>query len=218
MAETELDILLSRVVDGRATPGDWAALERLGQQDPSVWRDLAMLQRDDRALRAAVALATAPAQAVELNIPRAHTSRALSMRARRVASWAGWAAAAAVALAFVTTKGPPPAAPTGSPITAGLGAPSPVMSAADSLAEYLSKGRAEGTVIQEVPEKWLVGTVPTRDGSAQQVIYLRLIMERTEVPDLYTFSRDEWGNPAPARVPLPAPAPQPEPRRVRPPV
>ncbi|MCC6950253.1 MAG: hypothetical protein IT433_02280 [Phycisphaerales bacterium] len=225
MAETELDILMTRAIDGRASSTDWAEIERLGERDPGVWRDLATAQRDDASLRRAVALSLAGVDRVELAEAvhaheATHAAHTMSRRTRAVATWAGWAAAAAVGLAFFTQQ--PRGDDTGramNPATAGVGAPQgQIESAADMLARYLDQGRQEGKVIQEVPEKWLLSAEPTGDGSRQQVIYLRLIMERAEVPEFYTFSQDEWGNPAPARIQIQTPQTQPAKRAVRPPV
>lgn len=222
MPDSEVDILISRIIDGVATPADWRAFELLAARDPAAWRDLAMGQRDDRSLRAAVAACTAHAEHV--NLPARDSERAahrVVTRTRHVAAWAGWAAAAAVGFAFLSTRAPDLQG-RHNPATAGLGAPVETLAtAADALSEYVAKGQREGTVIREVPEKWLLGTQPSPDGRGQQVIYLRLIMEQTNVPDFYKFSQDEWGNPVPARVRLvqPQEAPVPaRPVRVRPPV
>lgn len=225
MAETELDILITRAIDGRASATDWAEIEQLGERDAGVWRELATAQRDDASLRRAVALSMARVESVELaDAVRAHeathAAHTMSRRTRVVVTWAGWAAAAAVGLAFFTQH--PRENGVGrsmNPATAGVGAPQEqIESAADMLARYLDQGRQEGKVIQEVPEKWLLSAEPTGDGSRQQVVYLRLIMERAEVPEFYTFSQDEWGNPAPARIQIQIPQSQPTKRAVRPPV
>lgn len=225
MAETELDILITRAIDGRASATDWAEIERLGERDPGVWRELATAQRDDASLRRAMSLSLARVDSVELadavyTHEATHAAHTMSRRTRAVATWAGWAAAAAVGLAFFTQQ--PRGDATGrsmNPATAGVGAPQgQIESAADMLARYLDQGRQEGKVIQEVPEKWLLSAEPTGDGSKQQVIYLRLIMERAEVPEFYTFSQDEWGNPAPARIQIQTPQASPVSKPVRPPV
>jgi len=229
VAETELDILITRAIDGRASATDWAEIERLGDRDPGVWRELATAQRDEASLRRAVSLSLARVDSVELaDAVHAHevthAAHTMSRRTRAVATWAGWAAAAAVGIAFFTQQPRENGADRSlNPAIAGVGAPQgQIESAADMLARYLDQGRQEGKVIQEVPEKWLLSAEPTGDGSRQQVIYLRLIMERAEVPEFYTFSQDEWGNPAPARIqiqtPQSQPAGRPATRPVRPPV
>ncbi|GJQ29047.1 MAG: hypothetical protein HBSAPP03_09310 [Phycisphaerae bacterium] len=208
MSEGELDILITRVIDGRAEGEDWRRLESLAERDAGVWRELAQAQRDDQVLRREVASATAGAGTVELELeghePTFRLTRQVGERTRRVAMWGGWAAAALVAVAFVAKKpdqpGPMIAGPTGS-----------VSSAADFLSRYLDQGRKEGRVIHEMPDKVLVNTIPAADGKGYDVVFLRVIMERDRVPDLYRFTSDESGQPVPIRVHIPAtstPAPK----------
>lgn len=200
MSEGELDILITRVVDGRAGQEDWRRLESLAEHDAGVWRELAQAQRDDQILRRAVGMAVSGAAGVELPSTPAHEAHRMHFqvgeRTRRVAMWGGWAAAALVTLAFVTGN-PGNANQTQ---TAGGGQ---VLSAAEALSRYLDQGRKEGRVINEMPEKVLVDTQPLADGKGYDVVYFRLIMERDRVPDLYRFSTDELGQPVPVRVEIP---------------
>ena len=48
------DILITRAVDGRARPEDWHTIETLARTEPAIWRELALAQRDERALSIAV--------------------------------------------------------------------------------------------------------------------------------------------------------------------
>jgi len=197
MNDRTTDILITRVIDGRASAADWHQFEAVAEREPAAWRDLALAQHDDRALRGAVAEGVARAESRglpdEASIDEA--AGTMSRRTRRVATWAGWAAAAAVALAFVTQR--PQTTPGGTPFRANLG--TPISTAADVLSDYLEKGRSEGVVIDELPQKMLVETTPDGQGG-YNVVYLRLIMERASVPDLYKFSSDELGQQAPVRV------------------
>ena len=68
-------------------------------------------------------------------------------------------------------------------------------SAAELLAAYLDKGRQEDFVIAEVPQRVLIETRPNVTGHGYELIYLRQILERTVVPDLYQFNHDESGQP-----------------------
>ena len=78
------------------------------------------------------------------------------------------------------------------PNTAQLGG----FSASDLLAAYLDKGRQEQSVIAEVPERILIETRPNETGRGFELLYVRQIIERTVVPDLYQFhSQDEMGRP-----------------------
>ena len=107
------DILVTRVVDGRDTASDWRALESLASADPQVWRTLAQAQRDHRAMSREVRAQTAIAAHVSAPVhvlgragaPAVGEREAMSRRTRDVSTWAGWAAAAAIALAFVGRVG-----------------------------------------------------------------------------------------------------------------
>lgn len=202
MNEGDTDIPMTRILDGRATPADWRAFERAAEGRPGAWKELALLQHDDRALRASVAEAVDRAEAVDApvhGLAGGHPeSWRMSARARTVATWAGWAVAASVAVAFVTARPQQPRRGYEAASTAGVPAPD-LTSASDFLSNYLSRGKQEGTVIREVPERWVVSTEPTETGG-QRVLYLRLILEQATVQDFYKYSQDEWGNPTPVKV------------------
>jgi len=226
MQETNLDILISRAVDGVACPADWDVLEAAASRDASVWRDLARAQRLDASLTAAVREATAAAQSVGLDaaelrritgaastgLPttaearRAHERRVddgMGVRGRAVATWGGWAAAAALVVAFVQRP-----LPAGLPLGGNPGVPAavntagvPLVDAADALlTAYLDQGKKDGLVIGELPDKVLVETTRRSDGNGYDVVYLRQIMERSRVEDLYKVSTDEMGNPTPVKL------------------
>ena len=76
---------------------------------------------------------------------------------------------------------------------------SPSLMAA-SMSLYLDKGRADGSVIGEQPERQIVGYAPVKDGEGYEVFYLRQILERARVDHLYRYSSDELGRPAPVPV------------------
>lgn len=198
MSEGELDILLTRVIDGRATGEDWRRLEALAQIDAGVWRELALAQRDDALLRQGMARALE--RAGQVTLPEGHPAGSVAMtraRTRLVATWGGWGVAAMVAVALLTRPGHE--TPRGGEQIAG----SPILTAADALHTYLEKGRQEGVVIEEMPAKWLVQSAPAANGRGFDVVYLRVIMERTQVPDLYKFSSDEFGSTVPVRLGTP---------------
>lgn len=71
-----------------------------------------------------------------------------------------------------------------------------IQSAADAWQAYLQKGRESGEVVGEIPNKLLVDSKPALSGNGVEVIYVRQVMERAIVPDLYEFAgRDEAGRP-----------------------
>lgn len=206
------DILISRVVDGVATEADWAGLEQEAQRSPKLWRDVAIAQRQQLMLQQQVGLAVAVAERTELPPSFATLTQSptpavdpIGVRTRfaRVATWGGWAAAATLALAFLSQS---PAKQTSTPSdqTAGfsLDRLRGVLSSDDARSLYLDAGQRDGTVLEEVPTKVLINVVPSPDGEGGEVTYLRQFIERTKVNDLYQFSRDELGNKTMVRMPM----------------
>jgi hypothetical protein len=217
-----LEVVMSRAVDGCTSHADWSALEAAGERDPQVWRRLALAHRDHAQLSLRVQELVARADAIEVSpaddtkrlvLHSAHTQRDLlhhhtrEPRLGSLRSWGGWAAAAmlTVALVISRTGQPEVIAPltqggVGTQANASLGGG--ISSAADALSQYLTKGKTEGRVLGEVPDKVLVESTPLMDGQGYEVVYVRQIVERAHVPDLYRFSHDESGT---ARaVPVPA--------------
>jgi hypothetical protein len=195
--DSNLDILITRVVDGVAAPADWDSLEALAAADPTVWRELAQAQRAEQLLKGAAAEAVAPAARVELPTVIAKVGEdGLRLRLRRVGTWGGWAAAAVVTLAFFGK---------GAPANSGVqpaDLSSPIRSAADFYQQYLDQGKKEGRVIGELPDRVLMDAEQAQDGKGYTVVFVRQIMERTKVDSLSQISHDEEGKPclAPARM------------------
>lgn len=194
------DLFISRVVDGAAAPEDWATFRGLAERDPTLWRELAEAQRDHAELVAAVASATMCADEVEAPLVE-EIHRRFSERIRTVATYGGWAAAAAVGLMWFTT----PAGPgwRGAPAVPGNAAslnPLSGLSADEAYHAYLDKGREAGTVVAEVPNRVLIEARPMKAGGGYEVLYLRQIVERRMVKELNGIGHDEFGRPA--AVPL----------------
>lgn len=204
MSETDLDILISRVVDGRAAAPDWNQIESHAAGDAGVWKQVALAQRDHSLLCGAVFRATAPAVRIEIpaqpsvQIPESYRidHASVTHRSRRVAAWAGWAAAAAMALAFLGRSNVPVSGP--SQEEAGLG--SRITSAADALNLYLNKGQADGSVIGQEPNKQILEVQPLAGRQGYKVIFVRQIIEQAEVDNLYRFTSDELGRLSPVPV------------------
>ena len=116
----------------------------------------------------------------------------------RIGGWSGWAIAAVFTIAWVAgilnlVQSTTPQ-PIGTPVAAEAGFAG--ASASDLFAAYLDKGRQEQFVIAEVPERILIETRPADSGRGYELVYVRQIIERTVVPDLYQFhSQDEMGRP-----------------------
>ncbi|MEM1330347.1 MAG: hypothetical protein AAGG07_07285 [Planctomycetota bacterium] len=208
MNPEDRDVLFSRVIDGEATPEDWTALRALASDDASVWSELAALQQDHADLSAEVALAGEIAARTELPV-REHLSDRMSHRFRVIGGWGGWAAAAAIVLAWATgmTGGVAPSGGSGigGAQTAGLGPNTyQVADPDDALQLYLDKGTEGGRVIAEMPAKVLLEARPSPTGSGYEVMYYRQILERAIVPDLVGLGVDDAGQPTAVPVAVPA--------------
>jgi hypothetical protein len=207
----DADLLISRAVDGRTSQAEWVLLELAAAQDPSVWRRLAQAHWDQALLSKGVLRAADIADRVDLPTVleaerAAHEHRPFFGNVR---SWGGWAAAAILTFAVVVqtsrialqgtpstglSEGPSQAAPN----TAGVG--SGLASAADAFNAYLTRGKQEGRVLGEVPDQVLVDSRPSPDGEGFDVLYVRQVVEKARVKDLYRFSHDEAGRVTPVRV------------------
>lgn len=203
-----LDVLMSRAVDGEATAGDWSELSTLAGADGGVWRELAERQRDQAALSRAVQVALVAADRVDLPRQAAVSDQSgrvpaieiVRGRSRMISTWGGWAAAAAIVAAVALAPrvgintGAAPRVPTAGPTnTAGFADP------AAALRAYLDKGQAAGTVVGEVPTRVLVDSKPI-DGGGYEITYLRQIIERARVPELYQVGTDDLGRAVPVRA------------------
>lgn len=198
---TREDILIGRVVDGEASPSDWGELEHLARGDTGLWQRLAQSQRAHARLERAVEDRIAVAELIELPEPPGVLA---SFRARWQ-SWSGWAAAAAVAIAWLGAgRGPAMNAPTG---PASQGAAIAGLSLDDALQQYIERGRRDGRVLREMPAQY----VDSRDlgqGKGREVIFVRQILERMPVTDVHVARvvKDEHGEEriVPESRPLPA--------------
>jgi hypothetical protein len=119
----------------------------------------------------------------------------------RLTSWAGWAVAAGLVIAIAGRWLGGPATPAASPVqTAGIPTPADatlVRSAEEALDAYLERGRSEERVIRQMPRMLLLEARPNPTGDGYEILYLRQLMERAVVPDLYQFgAEDEAGRPA----------------------
>lgn len=202
------DLHASRVIDGVATSDDIAQIDRIATTNPAAWREVALLQHDARSLSAAVQPIVAAADRATLSnalannsqdvFSTAHPGSTLRLRTARVLMWGGWAAAAAVAFAFVVQPRTPAIVGTAEPRSAG------VASAAEALSEYFSHGRREGSVLGQLSEPVLVSSTPSADGKGYEVVFVRSIVERSRVDSLYRLAKDEAGNATPIRMSFPA--------------
>lgn len=201
MTGIDRDILITRVLDGEATPEDWAAFRAMAARDQSVWAELADAQQDRAELAGALAEAIAIADRVDAPV-EIHASERFNSRLRIGVAWAGWAAAAMLALgAFTGRLGlPGPAMPSASTQEAGL---VPIDSPEEALQLYFDKGQESGLVLGEMPDRVLLSSEPLADGSGFTVVYLRQIVERQRVPDLFQLGVNEAGEQVPVPIARP---------------
>jgi len=204
MDRDERERLLGRVIDAEAGPEDWRAFRVLASRDPSVWRELAEAQHEHAELSRAMESAVVAAERVEAPAGLAPVEL-FHRRVRQAATWGGWLAAAAAALAW--TLGIPANAPGKLGGSAQLGGIGTVSSPREALQSYLDLGQRNGDVIGQVPELVLLESRPADSGNGYEVVYLRQIIERAVVDELYRFGQDELGRPVPLREsPRPAPS------------
>lgn len=209
MTAEDRDILISRVVDGTAREHDWSALEAMSATDAGVWRDIAVAQRQHARLVEEVGRAIEAADRVELEVeePPIVIGRISSGRGS-LARWGGWAAAAAVGLAWVSSvRGP---IVDGDTNQSSLGSTMLPISADtvkqkfsndDLLQMYVDKGRDTGQVVGVVPQYQVIEAVPAQGGRGQiEVYFARVIVERTLVNDWSQFSATESGELAPSSI------------------
>jgi hypothetical protein len=208
------DVLITRIIDQRAASSDWAAIEQLAASDKTLWREVALAQRDAALLTVAVGRAVAVADNVDLDSVADHPLVASSQapipfeqpRVIRPAAWMGWATAAALALAWFAGFQPGGSQPvvgnTAGLVPMQLGG-TVVTTPTEALDAYRKLGQEQGRVVGEVPAKILVKSTPVDEGrGGYDVVYIRQIIERARVSDPVRFTQDEAGNTKPAVVPL----------------
>lgn len=195
MELSAVDVAMSRVADSVATRADWDALEKAARTSPRIWEDLALTIRQAQQLSAEVRAATQDGEGVQLLEEVAAPEETARPRApRRLAAYGGWIAAALMVAAIGRWGSIAPRAGEQTN-TASLSSPM------EYLSNYLSSGKKEGSVIGEMPRKLLLDTTPTEDGKGVYVLFVRQIVERVKVDDLYRISVDELGNPTPVKLP-----------------
>lgn len=206
MSTMERDILISRVVDGLAGDSDWQSLERLAESDPTVWRELATAQRHQALL---CGLMDRELQAIDhIDVP---LERPTVLRFPGSSwKWSGWAAAAMVGVAwFVGPRTNAPAMHQGAQTAGLIGDGSSIIpvrdTAEDYLQSYLDQGRRDGIVVGQMENKPVIELRPIKvdGGTEYEVVYARVILEKTRLPDVYRLTTDEFGSQFPVRASLP---------------
>lgn len=198
------ELLISLAVDGRATARDWEELASSAGAEPHLWRRLGETLRDQagfaRAINSSVAVADTVDPPLDHAPAPAAPDDATAGGGLRILPWLGWAVAATLTITWAVDWGR--SRPAG-----GDGWKSQVVqpTAVDLFQAYLQKGRQEELVIGEVPEKILIDSRSMPSGEGYELLYLRQILERAIVPDLYRFTaQDELGRPTLVRFEQPS--------------
>lgn len=198
------DLLISRVIDGSATPEDWSSFRVLASKDAQVWTDLSDAQREHEALSEVMHMASSIADGVDL--PGGSGSPLVfESRVTTTARWGGWAIAAVLLLGWFTgtismntQNGNPKGA--GGQLSAGM-IPLGQADSGQAFDQYMQAGQNSGLVVGEMPNQIVVETRPLADGTIE-VIYLRQVIERKVLEKAYREAVDEFGSPVVVPVDL----------------
>lgn len=199
---TREDVVIGRIVDGEASPGDWHDLDRIAERDQGVWQRLARAQRAHARLERAVEDEIAFAELVELPLRRHH---AVFEFVTRVRAYGGWAVAAMLALALIGSYTPLQRSLPGR-MTAGF---TPLNEATPDQAydRYVRAGRDSGRVVDTLPAVLIEADGVGSPGGGD-VLIVRRIVERMSAKDIafYTIEPNEFSEPTlrPIEVSTPA--------------
>ena len=187
-----MDTLISRAVSDDGGARDWDDLVALAEADPALWREVAEGHHDDVVLRRAMSPAAHLADSTPLpaSAPRRAAAPPWRGPARWISAGGGWLVAALVALAWTIHLGATDPRDGASSRARVL----PIATAADAFQTYLDMGRQERLVVGEIPTRILVESRRAPAGEGYELLYIRQVLERTVVGDLYQFSgQDEQG-------------------------
>lgn len=194
MPADERDRLISRVVDGCATADDWNSFRAIAATDPEIWSQLAVTQEQYESLGEVVHYNSMIADSVELpgGVVR-HDQH--QHRFDLISRWGGWAAAAAILLVWTTGMQSPGNGMNAKGQTAGILSVKALTAATpeEAMDQYMTAGYQAGQVVGEVPNQIVVETRPMPDGT-YEVLYIRQILERKILSEVYRETNDEFGN------------------------
>ncbi len=199
--EVDRDVLLGRVIEGRASATDWRTLREIASHEPQVWAEIEELESMNTALRLSCNDAAACAECVDIDAESSgRMVEHASVRLGAARMWGGWLAAAAVLLAW--SLGMPLAGDEHSAQGAFGANFVKIDTPDDALRMYVDRGREAGTVIGLVPETHVLETRTLPDGTGIEVIFVRQIVERQQLREMYRMIEDEAGNLVPIPTPL----------------
>jgi len=200
LPDSARDLLLSRIIDGRAGSADWDRFRAMAAREPESWAELGDFQRQHESLRHELSCAVSLADRVGLPagvVDDTSTRQRLGFAGR----WGGWAAAAALLLAWSMGTPSLPTGDDGSLPTQSAGLPGSGIAGIglreaepeQAFEQYLVAGQRSGRVVAEMPEQVVIETTPRADGSIE-VLYLRQVIERRVIDRAYRRMHDEAGN------------------------
>ena len=182
-AVSDGELSLSRIVDRSESLDDWARLEQVANRDSTLWRELALMLRDDCQARLAIEARIEPvAHVVIPAVPDSPLAITASTR-----SWLLGAAAVFVfALGWLFGRPVDPRPATTDP--------------AQMFADYLRTGTETGRIVEQLPSVTL--EVRPAANNKLEVIFVRRVIERATIEEAWQVGSDEHGTPRPARVDL----------------
>ncbi len=180
------EMLISRAVEHAATAAEWAELERMASSDAGLWRRLGESMRDQTELESALneyvdAIDYDACWQRGLVSPAPAEARAVSRI--RLVQWTGWAAAAAVALAWVIAM-------PGREAAVQPAAQHASWSSDEAFDHYIDRAWEEGRIVGQLPLS-LLETRPSADGTKTEILYLRQLIERAEVEGVQEIRGDD---------------------------
>jgi len=205
-ADDTRDRLVTRLIDGMASPDDWQHLRHLASSDPD--RHARLLDEIERTQQIDAALSETVARQLDAACSVAPPSPERPQATLRlVRAWSGWAVAAALALMWSVLS---PGAGMGSlgdvqragvPVIPASGvAPDEEASVDQAFDQYVRLGTESGRVLEVDPELRVVESTPLADGSGVEVVYVRRVLERVIVDEVYRKTTDELGRVVPVRL------------------
>lgn len=241
----ERDVVLTKLLDGRATSEQWRALRAWTERDAvgreEVWNDLIAQSEHGDALTALVGAAGRRAGHVSaetrqvIGVVGGAATRADEAPGRQAdtrdrdegsrsgvrgaTDRLGWLVAAVLAVGFVTfalraggpsgrggdfnggltetghVGGGGAQAGLGSGLASGLsaGLATGLATPDDALGEYLRIGQQKGQVLGELPQRVVLQSRELGQGQGKEVLYLRQIVERAVVKDMYKLGTNDAG-------------------------
>ncbi|HYD01399.1 MAG TPA: hypothetical protein VEB22_09255 [Phycisphaerales bacterium] len=210
------DVLFTRLLDGRARARDWQRLRETTATEAgaAAWDRLIASASDQDVLGGVIGLAGERAELTEVAaaapepIPFSPATGRRHDRAVRAARL-GWLVAACMALGLVSVALRPGSGASPTTQSAGLGTPAlDTFSSADLMNGYKMRAAKEGTLVGELPQRLVLETRPSSDGKGYEVLYMRQLIERAIVDDLYKLGTDDQGRPVivPTSMPVTRPA------------